>query len=285
MARRKRRSWLPQRRWTRVLAAAIALPIFAVAGVAGYYYGRLSLVVEARLAGERVRVIPRVYGRPLALRVGLTLTDVEVVQRLNDLGYSERARASGPGEFTPQPRAVVFVPRRASSPGRCSGPSGRRRPPSPAGQATRPPGRPPRIERLFAGRPAGAAGDARPAAAERARHHVARTAPPGAALGHSRRMCSRRCWRSRTGASTTIPASIRSASSAPLVTNLRGDTAVSGRRQHHHPAAGPEFLPQRGDGAEAQSGQRSIRRKLARAVHGRHPRAQGHARTRSSSST
>ena len=36
-----------------------------LAGVAGYYYGRLSLVVEARLAGERVRVIPRVYGRPL----------------------------------------------------------------------------------------------------------------------------------------------------------------------------------------------------------------------------
>ena len=82
MAARARTSWLPRRRWTRVLLAVIALPVFVAAGVAGYYYGRLSLVVQARLAGERVRVIPRVYGRPLTLRVGQTLSDVEGAQRL-----------------------------------------------------------------------------------------------------------------------------------------------------------------------------------------------------------
>ena len=61
--------WLPRRRWTRVLAAAIATPVFVASGIAGYYYGQFSLLVEARLQGERVRTIPRVYGRPLTLRV------------------------------------------------------------------------------------------------------------------------------------------------------------------------------------------------------------------------
>ena len=66
--------WLPRRRWARLLVAAIVAPVFAAAGAAGYYYGRFSLLVEARLQGERVRAIPRVYGRPLTLRPGLTLS-------------------------------------------------------------------------------------------------------------------------------------------------------------------------------------------------------------------
>ena len=116
--------WLPRRRWTRLLTAAIVLPIFALAAVAGYYYGRLSLVVEARLAGERVRVIPRVYARPLTLRVGLTLSDIEVIQRLNDLGYTQRERAAAPAS-SPRRRAPCRSCRAAAtSPARCCAPSG-----------------------------------------------------------------------------------------------------------------------------------------------------------------
>jgi hypothetical protein len=88
--------WLPRRRWTRILAAAIATPIFAAAGVAGYYYGQFSRLVEARLQGERVRTIPRVFGRPLTLRAGLTLGSDDVVQRLNDLGYTARSVSGRP---------------------------------------------------------------------------------------------------------------------------------------------------------------------------------------------
>jgi penicillin-binding protein 1B len=144
MAARVRWSWLPRRRWTRIVTAAIALPVFVLAAVAGYYYGRLSLVVEARLAGERVRAIPRVYGRPLSLRVGLTLSETDVVQRLNDLGYAQRERAAGPGEFALSPRAVTFVPRTGDFAGQAlraewAAPA--------AGQLAR---RPTRIERLFA---------------------------------------------------------------------------------------------------------------------------------------
>ena len=110
--------WLPRRRWTRVLAAAIATPVFVAAGMAGYYYGQFSLLVEARLQGERVRTIPRVYGRPLTLRPGLTLGSDDVVQRLNDLGYTARETPRDGGEFAATRDLVVVVPRGGRHAGR-----------------------------------------------------------------------------------------------------------------------------------------------------------------------
>jgi len=103
--------WLPRRRWARLLVAAMVTPIFVAAGAAGYYYGRFSLLVEARLQGERVRAIPRVYGRPLTLRPGLTLGSDDVVQRLNDLGYTARDTPREGGEFAATREVVVIVPR------------------------------------------------------------------------------------------------------------------------------------------------------------------------------
>ncbi len=244
-----------------MLAAAIALPVFAVAGVAGYYYGRLSLVVEARLAGERVRVIPRVYGRPLALRVGLTLNDVEVVQRLNDLGYSERAHASGPGEFTPQPGAVVFVPRSGEFAGQVLRAEWAPPPAAPAGQAARRPGRSPRIERLFAG--------------DRPVRQVELDPPLLSALVTTSRERRRRV------PLTAIPAHVQQAVLAiedrrfyrhpgidpirivgALATNLRGTRSyLVGASTITQQLARNFFLSEE-MALEAQSGQRSIRRKL-----------------------
>jgi len=103
--------WLPRRRWARLVVAALVTPIFVAAGAAGYYYGRFSLLVEARLQGERVRAIPRVYGRPLTLRPGLTLGSDDVVQRLNDLGYTARDTPREGGEFAATRDVVVIVPR------------------------------------------------------------------------------------------------------------------------------------------------------------------------------
>ncbi len=104
-------SWLPRHRTTRLLTAAVALPVFVASGVAGYYYGRFSTLVEDRLRGERLRVVPRVYGRPLTFRPGLTLSPTDVVQRLNDLGYTSRESVSEPGEFASSTEAVDIVPR------------------------------------------------------------------------------------------------------------------------------------------------------------------------------
>ena len=253
--------WLPQRRWVRVLTAALVLPVFAAAGVAGYYYGRLSLVVEARLAGERVRVIPRVYGRPLTLRVGLTLSDADVVQRLNDLGYAERAQARGPGEFAVAPGTVAFVPRSGDFAGRVLRAEWAAPPAVPAGQADRRPVRPPRIERLFAG-------DDRVS-------QVALDPPLLSALVTTSRERRRRVPLS------AIPAHVQQAVLAiedrrfyrhpgidpirivgALVTNLRGTRAyLVGASTITQQLARNFFLTDE-MAVEAQSGQRSIRRKL-----------------------
>lgn len=103
--------WLPRRRWTRLLAAVLVTPVFLGAAWAGYDYGRYSVVVDERLHGERVRAIPRVYGRPLTLRAGLALSADDVIQRLNDLGYTAKAAPRDGGEFSATPAAVTIVPR------------------------------------------------------------------------------------------------------------------------------------------------------------------------------
>ena len=255
--------WLPRRRWTRLLTAAIVLPIFALAAVAGYYYGRLSLVVEARLAGERVRVIPRVYARPLTLRVGLTLSDIEVIQRLNDLGYTHRERAAAPGEFTPAPGTVSFVPRSGDFAGQVLRAEWAA-PPAPPGRTPRP-ARPVRIERLFAG--------ARPVS------QVALDPPLLSALVTTSRERRRRVPLS------VIPAHVQQAVLAiedrrfylhpgidpirilgALVTNLRGDrTYLVGASTITQQLARNFFLTEE-MAQEAQSGQRSFRRKLLEQV-------------------
>ena len=95
-------------------AIAGAVAIFT-SGVLGYYYVQFSRIIEARLHGERDRVIPRVFARPLTLHTGQGLSEVELIARLNDVGYTERARVERPGEFALDRRAVVLVPRGGDS--------------------------------------------------------------------------------------------------------------------------------------------------------------------------
>jgi penicillin-binding protein 1B len=254
-------SWLPQRPWARVLLAVVALPVFAASGVAGYYYGRLSLVVQARLAGERVRVIPRVYGRPLALRVGQTLSDVDVTQRLNDLGYAQRERATGPGEFSQTPGVVAFVPRSGDFAGQILRAEWAAPPAAEAKPAARRPPRPTRIERLFAG--------------ERPVREVSIDPPLLSALVTTSRERRRRVPLS------AIPGHVQQAVLAiedrrfyahpgidpirivgALMTNLRGTRSyLVGASTITQQLARNFFLTDE-MALEAQSGQRSIRRKL-----------------------
>jgi penicillin-binding protein 1B len=82
-----------------------------LSGVLGYYYVQVSRIIDARLHGERDRVIPRVFARPLTLHAGQGLSEVELIARLNDVGYTEKARVERPGEFALDRRAVVLRPR------------------------------------------------------------------------------------------------------------------------------------------------------------------------------
>jgi penicillin-binding protein 1B len=115
MARRKpkaRTAWGRFRRRVRlVLLATLTLALLGGAALLGYYYPRFAAIIDDRLHGERDRVIPRVFARPLTLHAGQFLTEADLVQRLNDLGYAERPRAARAGEFAMESAGVVLVPR------------------------------------------------------------------------------------------------------------------------------------------------------------------------------
>ena len=95
----------------RLTALALAIPAVLLCIVASYYYIRFSHLIDARLHGERATVFPRVFARPLELRRGQSLTERQLVDRLNDLGYTQRGRVDKPGEFEVGSGAVTIISR------------------------------------------------------------------------------------------------------------------------------------------------------------------------------
>jgi penicillin-binding protein 1B len=91
-------------------AVTVAL-VTAVAATGTYYYLAFSNLIDQRLQGERNRVLPRVFGRPFELRVGQAVSDVQLIERLNDLGYVHRPELGGPGDFAVGRATVALVPR------------------------------------------------------------------------------------------------------------------------------------------------------------------------------
>jgi penicillin-binding protein 1B len=98
-------------RWVRLTAAALAVPAVLVFFALGYYYVSFARLLDARLHGERATVLPRVFARPLELRRGQSLTERQLVDRLNDLGYAQRTVFEKPGEFVIGTGDVTIVPR------------------------------------------------------------------------------------------------------------------------------------------------------------------------------
>jgi len=86
-------------------------------GVVLALYVRYSRVIDARLHGERDRVVPRVFARPLTLHPGQGLSEAELVARLNDVGYAQRGRVERAGEFAIDRNTVVLIPRGGSHAG------------------------------------------------------------------------------------------------------------------------------------------------------------------------
>ena len=75
------------------------MPILIVC-VAACTLVSFARMIDARLHGERDRVLPRVFARPFELRRGQSLTEAQLVDRLNEIGYAQRPRPEKPGEFT-----------------------------------------------------------------------------------------------------------------------------------------------------------------------------------------
>jgi penicillin-binding protein 1B len=114
---RKRRPSLLRRRWVRWTLLLLAIPAVILSGFLAYYYVQFSREIEVRLHGERDRVLPRVFARPLDLWRGQALGQVQLVDRLNDLGYAQRAAPEKPGEFGVSQSTVLLVPRGGDHPG------------------------------------------------------------------------------------------------------------------------------------------------------------------------
>src|SRR5215210_489974 len=87
---------IPTRRWRIFLLLAFGGPALILSIAFAYYYVQFSQIIQARLHGERDRVIPRVFARPLALHGGQGMNAAELITRLNDIGYTERSRVEGP---------------------------------------------------------------------------------------------------------------------------------------------------------------------------------------------
>src|SRR4051812_2112391 len=95
-----------------------AVASLVVGAVLIYYYVSFSRIIDARLSGERERSLPRIYARPMQLRRGETLTEQELIARLNDLGYAQRPAAQAPGEFAIARNTVLITPRSGELSGR-----------------------------------------------------------------------------------------------------------------------------------------------------------------------
>jgi penicillin-binding protein 1B len=101
----------PRRRWRLILLVALGLPAICLSAVLGYYYVVFSRLIDDRLHGEREHVLPRVYGRPMELRTGEMMSQAELVDRLNDLGYAQERNVTRPGQFSVNSGVIVVSPR------------------------------------------------------------------------------------------------------------------------------------------------------------------------------
>ena len=104
-----------RKRWVRVTAMVLLAPAAALCVATVYYYVSFSRLIDQRLHGERDRVLPRIFARPLEIRRGQSMSNRQLIDRLNELGYAQRAKAEKPGEFVDSGTAVLDRPARARS--------------------------------------------------------------------------------------------------------------------------------------------------------------------------
>ncbi|OFW42197.1 MAG: hypothetical protein A3J29_16735 [Acidobacteria bacterium RIFCSPLOWO2_12_FULL_67_14b] len=102
-------AWLAP--WRRHILVGLGVAALAMVGALSYLYVSYGRIIDARLHGERDRTVPRVYARPLTLQTGQSINEADLVARLNDVGYAQRARVARPGEFAIDRHTVVLISR------------------------------------------------------------------------------------------------------------------------------------------------------------------------------
>src|SRR5258706_10826863 len=105
------------RSWKFYAAVAVATPLVIASFFVGYYYVQFSRMIDARMHGEFQRTDPRIFARPLTVRRGQRVTQAQMIDRLNDLGYAQRPAVEHPGEFAIGRDALAIIPRSGDHPG------------------------------------------------------------------------------------------------------------------------------------------------------------------------
>ncbi len=95
----------------RLAALGLSVSTLLVGIAAMYYYTTFARMIDAQLHGERTRVLPRIYARPLELRVGQAMSSRQLIDRLNDLGYAQRTTLERAGEFSVEEDAISITPK------------------------------------------------------------------------------------------------------------------------------------------------------------------------------
>jgi penicillin-binding protein 1B len=98
-------------RWKRYAFFGIGIPLVLLTAVMAFYWVVFSKMIDVRMSGEMTRTDPRVFARPFELHRGQSLTERQLIDRLNDLGYAHRPRTEQAGEFTVGRDAMVLIPR------------------------------------------------------------------------------------------------------------------------------------------------------------------------------
>lgn len=110
-AKPSRWQFLKGRSWKFYVAVGGGVPLMLIAAVMGYYYVVFARMIDARLQGQMQRADPRVFARPFELQRGQSVSPRQLIDRLNDLGYSHRERSEEPGQFTVGRNTLVLIPR------------------------------------------------------------------------------------------------------------------------------------------------------------------------------
>jgi penicillin-binding protein 1B len=100
----------PRRRWLRALLFVVGVPAVALSLLFVHYWFAFSRILDERFSADP-QPAPRLFARPMAIREGQLLSERQLVEHLNDLGYAQRTRADAPGEFAVSVEGVVVVPR------------------------------------------------------------------------------------------------------------------------------------------------------------------------------
>jgi penicillin-binding protein 1B len=109
-------AWLAP--WRRPILIGLGVTALVTLGTVIYLYVSYGRIIDARLHGERDRTVPRVFARPLTLQTGQSINEADLVARLNDVGYAQRARVERPGEFAIDKNTVVLISRSGDQAGK-----------------------------------------------------------------------------------------------------------------------------------------------------------------------